>query len=88
MLFEIAMLVMLLFVPICMWKAFEKGYNLRAFEEGRAEIPEKGIKAAMEKKRQAKRASQEAEKKRERTNQILKNIEVYDGTANGQKEIV
>lgn len=85
MLFSLVMaafcVMLLFFMPFFLWRAFLKGYNIRAREDGKAEITDKRIFHT--KKGVSSKESAEVV----RNNTILENINNYDGTARGQKEV-
>lgn len=86
MLFSLVMavfcVILLFFMPFLLWKAFSKGYNLRAQENGEPQIRrEKSFFQG------GKIASKEEKRRLERNNRIIANIDNYDGTPKGQKEV-
>lgn len=83
MLSDITILILAVLTPILSVFCFIKGYNIGAKETGKPEIkvetPKQKIKKAKENK--------EAEKKRKYYNTLYENINNYDGSSKGQKEL-
>lgn len=71
---------MALIVPYCVIKAFLIGFNTTAREEGRPTVK---VDLPKLPKRKPKAERSETDK----MNKILSNIDTYDGTPIGQKEI-
>jgi hypothetical protein len=83
MLSDITILILAVLTPILSVFCFIKGYNIGARETNKPEIkletPKQKIKKAKENK--------EAEKKRKYYSTLYENVNNYDGSSKGQKEL-
>ena len=76
-------MVLAVLTPILSVFCFIKGYNIGARETNKPEIK---LETPMQKIERAKENKKAAEK-RSRLNTLLENIENYDGSSKGQKEL-
>ena len=83
MLSDITILILAGLTPILSVFCFIKGYNIGARETNKPEIK---LETPMQKIERAKENKKAAEK-RSRLNTLLENIENYDGSSKGQKEL-
>lgn len=83
MLSDITILILAVLTPILSVFCFIKGYNIGARETRKPEIK---LETPMQKIKKAKENKKAAEK-RSRLNTLLENIENYDGSSKGQKEL-
>lgn len=83
MLSDITILILAVLTPILSVFCFIKGYNIGARETNKPEIK---IETPIQKIERAKENKKAAEK-RSRLNTLLENIENYDGSSKGQKEL-
>jgi hypothetical protein len=83
MLSDITIMVLAVLTPILSVFCFIKGYNIGARETNKPEIK---LETPMQKIERAKENKKAAEK-RSRLNTLLENIENYDGSSKGQKEL-
>lgn len=83
MLSNITIMILAILTPVMSVFCFIKGYNIGAKETKKPEIK---IEAPKEKKKR-REISKEAEKRRSQMSILLENIEAYDGTSKGQKEL-
>nr|DAN99603.1 MAG TPA: hypothetical protein [Caudoviricetes sp.] len=83
MLSDITILILAVLTPILSVFCFIKGYNIGARETNKPEIK---LETPMQKIERAKE-NKKAEEKRSRLNTLLENIENYDGSSKGQKEL-
>jgi hypothetical protein len=83
MLSDITILILAVLTPILSVFCFIKGYNIGARETRKPEIK---LETPMQKIERAKENKKAAEK-RSRLNTLLENIENYDGSSKGQKEL-
>lgn len=83
MLSDITILILAVLMPILSVFCFIKGYNIGARETNKPEIK---LETPMQKIERAKENKKAAEK-RSRLNTLLENIENYDGSSKGQKEL-
>lgn len=83
MLSDITILILSVLTPILSVFCFIKGYNIGARETNKPEIK---LETPMQKIERAKENKKAAEK-RSRLNTLLENIENYDGSSKGQKEL-
>jgi hypothetical protein len=83
MLSDITILILAVLTPILSVFCFIKGYNIGARETNKPEIK---LETPMQKIERAKENKKAAEK-RSRLNTLLENIENYDGSSKGQKEL-
>lgn len=83
MLSDTTILILAVLTPILSVFCFIKGYNIGARETNKPEIK---LETPMQKIERAKENKKAAEK-RSRLNTLLENIENYDGSSKGQKEL-
>nr|DAP97840.1 MAG TPA: hypothetical protein [Caudoviricetes sp.] len=83
MLSDITILILAVLTPILSVFCFIKGYNIGARETNKPEIK---LETPMQKIERAKENKKAAEK-RSRLNTLFENIENYDGSSKGQKEL-
>lgn len=83
MLSDITILILAVLTPILSVFCFIKGYNIGARETRKPEIK---LETPIQKIERAKENKKAAEK-RSRLNTLLENIENYDGSSKGQKEL-
>lgn len=83
MLSDITIMILSVLTPILSVFCFIKGYNIGAREINKPEIK---LETPMQKIERAKENKKAAEK-RSRLNTLLENIENYDGSSKGQKEL-
>lgn len=83
MLSDITILILAVLTPILSVFCFIKGYNIGARETNKPEIK---LETPMQKIERAKENKKAAEK-RSRLNTLFENIENYDGSSRGQKEL-
>lgn len=83
MLSDITILILAVMTPILSVFCFIKGYNIGASGTGKPEIK---VETPMRKIKRLKE-SKEAEKKRKYYNTLYENINNYDGSSKGQKEL-
>lgn len=83
MLSDITIMILSVLTPILSVFCFIKGYNIGARETHKPEIK---IETPIQKIERAKENKKAAEK-RSRLNTLLENIENYDGSSRGQKEL-
>lgn len=83
MLSDITIMILAVLTPILSVFCFIKGYNIGARETNKPEIK---LETPMQKIERAKENKKAAEK-RSRLNTLLENIENYDGSSKGQKEL-
>lgn len=83
MLSNITIMILAILAPVMSVFCFIKGYNIGAKE---AKKPKIKIETPKEKKTR-REISKEAEKRRSQMSILLENIEAYDGTSKGQKEL-
>lgn len=83
MLSNITIMILAILAPVMSVFCFIKGYNIGAKETKKPEIK---IETPKEKK-ERREISKEAEKRRSQMSILLENIEAYDGTSKGQKEL-
>lgn len=83
MLSDITIMILSVLTPILSVFCFIKGYNIGARETNKPEIK---LETPMQKIERAKENKKAAEK-RSRLNTLLENIENYDGSSKGQKEL-
>lgn len=83
MLSDITIMILAVMTPVMSAFCFIKGYNIGAKETKKPEIKIETPKEKIEKRK----TSKEAEAKRRKMTNLLANIEAYDGTSKGQKEL-
>lgn len=83
MLSNLTILILAVMTPILSVFCFIKGYNIGARETRKPEIK---LETPMQKIERAKENKKSAEN-RSRLNTLLENIENYDGSSKGQKEL-
>lgn len=83
MLSDITIMILAVLTPILSVFCFINGYNIGARETRKPEIK---LETPMQKIERAKENKKAAEK-RSRLNTLLENIENYDGSSKGQKEL-
>lgn len=83
MLSDITIMILAVLTPILSVFCFIKGYNIGARETNKPEVK---LETPMQKIERAKENKKAAEK-RSRLNTLLENIENYDGSSKGQKEL-
>jgi hypothetical protein len=80
---NITILVLAIFCPIWGGFCFIKGYNLGAKETKKPEIKVESPKKKIEKAKTDKKMAE----KQKKLNTLFENIDAYDGSSIGQKEI-
>lgn len=83
MLSNLTILILAVMTPILSVFCFIKGYNIGAKETGKPEIKVETPKQKIERAKENKKAAEN----RSRLNTLLENIENYDGSSKGQKEL-
>lgn len=83
MLSDITILILAVLTPILSVFCFIKGYNIGARETRKPEIKLETPLQKIERAKENKKASEN----RRRLNTLLENIENYDGSSKGQKEL-
>nr|DAD84143.1 MAG TPA: hypothetical protein [Podoviridae sp. ctoqT5] len=83
MLSNLTILILAVMTPILSVFCFIKGYNIGAKETGKPEIKVETPKQKIERAKENKKAAEN----RRRLNTLLENIENYDGSSKGQKEL-
>lgn len=83
MLSDITIMILAVMTPILSVFCFIKGYNIGARETRKPEIKVETPKQKIERAKENKKAAEN----RSRLNTLLENIENYDGSSKGQKEL-
>lgn len=83
MLSNLTILILAVMTPFLSVFCFIKGYNIGAKETGKPEIKVETPKQKIERAKENKKAAEN----RRRLNTLLENIENYDGSSKGQKEL-
>ena len=83
MLSDITIMILAVLTPILSVFCFIKGYNIGARETNKPEIK---LETPMQKIKKAKE-NKEAEKKRKYYGTLYENVNNYDGSSKGQKEL-
>ena len=83
MLSDITIMILAVMTPILSVFCFIKGYNIGARETRKPEIKVETPKQKIERAKENKKAAEN----RSRLNTLLENIENYDGSSKGQREL-